>query len=211
MKKQLSNPCTIYLVRHGETDYNLEFRVQGHVDTKLNPKGIKQAKSRAKHLKNIKFDAAYSSDLIRAKKTAEIIATEHNLTVLATKLIRERSFGHLEGRHWNEIMVEMKDLFDHYHSLATPERFKYKPFKAYDSDEELVSNLITFLRELALTHANKTVLVVSHGGLMRAFLVHLGYANNNNYDKISIKNTGYIKFESDGVEFDVLDMVDIEY
>jgi len=201
---------TIYLVRHGETDYNAQYRIQGHSNSKLNTKGIKQAEARARHLKNAKFDAAYSSDLIRAKKTAEIIATEHDLTVLSTKLIRERTFGHLEGRQWSEVMVEMKELFDHYHSLSTSDRFKYKPFESYDSDEELVARLITLLREVALTHANQTVLMVSHGGLMRAFLVHLGYASDDNYDKINVKNTGYIQFQSDGVEFDVLDLVDIE-
>ena len=85
--------CTIYLVRHGETDWNVKNIIQGQIDIPLNKKGENQALEIANELKDIHFDAIFSSDLSRAKRTAEIIATERKLAVVATKTLREMYFG----------------------------------------------------------------------------------------------------------------------
>jgi broad specificity phosphatase PhoE len=76
---------TFYLVRHGETDWNKQRIIQGQEDIPLNETGIQQAENAAKLMKSIPFDLAYSSDLMRAKRTTEIIALEHNLAVEATR------------------------------------------------------------------------------------------------------------------------------
>jgi broad specificity phosphatase PhoE len=78
MKK---NYCTIYLTRHGETEWNEKKLIQGHTDIPLNTKGKKQAKLLGKQLKDIDFDVVFSSDLLRAKNSAEIIIKE-KMTVI---------------------------------------------------------------------------------------------------------------------------------
>src|SRR5258706_14102789 len=93
-----NNLTTFYIVRHGETDWNAERRLQGHSDIPLNENGELQAKNLADELQDITFDLAFSSDLLRAKRTAEIIALEHKLEVQTTKLIREKNYGSLEGK-----------------------------------------------------------------------------------------------------------------
>ena len=82
--------CTIYLVRHGETDNNVNDIIQGQMKgISLNTTGKDQAKLAALKLKKIKFDAIYSSDLLRAKQTAQIINLEHNLAIKTHKALRE--------------------------------------------------------------------------------------------------------------------------
>ena len=75
------------------TEWNEIGLIQGHSDSPLTAQGITQAKELAKKLKNVKFDLIFSSDLLRAKRTAEIIALEHKLFVQTSKLLRERDFG----------------------------------------------------------------------------------------------------------------------
>lgn len=87
----------IYIVRHGETDWNKEHKVQGAVDIPLNKYGIHLAEETADGLENIRFDAAYSSPLSRAKKTAEVILKGRNIKIKEDKRIQEICFGAYEG------------------------------------------------------------------------------------------------------------------
>lgn len=83
------NYCQIYIVRHGETNENLNHIIQGQTDSVLNETGKMQAKKISQRLKNIKFDNVFSSDLLRTRETAEIIAIERKLKVETTKALRE--------------------------------------------------------------------------------------------------------------------------
>ncbi len=96
------NYCRLYIIRHGETDWNLKELVQGHTDIALNKTGEKQANDLAKMLNRIKFAAAFSSDLIRARRTAEIVAQEKKIAIKTTNALRERFFGRYEGRNFRE-------------------------------------------------------------------------------------------------------------
>ena len=89
----MNNLTTIYIVRHGETNQNVKRIIEGHGDTPLNENGEMQAKLISEKLRHVQFDLAFSSDLLRAKRTAEIIALEHNLLVETTRLLRERYYG----------------------------------------------------------------------------------------------------------------------
>lgn len=195
------NYCTFYIVRHGETEWNVKDLLQGQKDSNLTKKGIEQAKLLAKKFKNIKLDAIFSSDLIRAKKTAEIIALEHKIAVRTKEILRERNFGKLEGRREDEIKEELKDLFLKFEKAKHEEKLKFRYVPDMESDEELISRLITFLREIAVAYSGKTVLVVSHGGMMRTLLIHLGYGTYDELPPGSVENTGYAKILSDGIDF----------
>jgi broad specificity phosphatase PhoE len=137
----------------------------------------------------------------RAQETAAIMALEHQLVVTSNQLLRERFFGRLEGRPWSELNVELKELLAQRELLAAKDRFHYKLFPEIESDEDIVNRLIRFLREVALAHLNQSILVVSHGGIMRALLIHLGYFSYQELPTESISNSGYVVLRSDGTEF----------
>lgn len=191
----MKNYCTIYLTRHGETEWNAKEIIQGHSDVPLNKTGEKQAEELAKKLRTIKFDAVFSSDLIRAKRTAEIIILEKKLAVVTTKALRERLFGRFEGKHINKLRKILGELI-----LFSKERQKKLSLNGIENDQEVMKRFIPFTREVAVAYPDKNVLMISHGGLMRAFLSHVGFKIPK-YSERPIKNTGYLIIESDGVEF----------
>jgi len=83
----------IFTVRHGQTDWNLQRRLQGHTDIPLNETGLEQARRIGLRLSAEKIDAIYTSDLIRAEKTAEAINGHHNAEIFTTTALREASLG----------------------------------------------------------------------------------------------------------------------
>jgi len=189
--------CTIYLVRHGETEWNEKKLVQGQTDTLLNKKGIIQAKELGKKFEQINFVAVFSSDLLRAKRTAEIMVLEKKLAVVTTKALRERLFGRFEGKHLDAMRKILGEL------LTIPKKLQEKlSLNDLENDEILVARLIPFLREAAVAYPGKNILMISHGSLMRAFLSHVGF-DIPEYSERPMKNAGYLIIESDGVEFEV--------
>ena len=181
---------------------NVKRILQGHSDFPLTEEGIKQVSILAKKLANIRFDHAFSSDLLRAKRTAEIIVLEHKLIVNTKKLLRERTFGRLEGRPYDDYeRKKLRDAVLKYESLQDKEKFSFKFREDIESDEEIVMRFLVFLREVSIAYIGKNVLVVSHGGIMRALLIHLGFGTYKTLQPGAIKNLGYFKLESDGVVF----------
>ena len=205
-KESFKNPCWIYLIRHGETDWNSKKLLQGQVDIPLNKKGEQQAKEIAKRLTNVNFDAVFSSDLFRAKRTAEIIALEKKIAVQTTNLLRERSFGSLEGKHVDEVLKILKTDIK---KLRTVISERAKEFGA-ETDEEVVSRFLTFIREVAIAWPGKNVLVVSHGSLIRIFLTKIGFLTKKDNETVVIKNLALVKFLTDGVDFFVKETWGIE-
>lgn len=205
-----TNYCTIYLVRHTETTANVKGIFQGHTDYPLTKKGIGQAKITAKKLKKINFSAIYSSDLLRAKRTAEIIKLERNLIVKSTHALRERSFGKFEGRKYEEIDRELGHLFKVYNKLPYEQKLKFRFGDNMETDDEIIYRFILFLREAAIAHTGKNILVVSHGGIIRHFLIHIGFSTNEKMSFGAIKNGAYVKILSDGVDFFVKETWNVE-
>jgi len=188
---------TFYIVRHGQTEWNVNGIIQGRHDSPLTEEGLKQIEEVAQEFKDLQFAAAFSSDLLRAKRTAEIIALEHNLAVVTTKKIRERDFGIYDGKPSNSAPAFEKLV----KSLKEEEIALHKPWEGYESDEEVSSRFITFLRETAVAFPGKNVLVATHSGSMRVLLIHLGFATNKTLPPGTIDNTAYFTLLSDGVDF----------
>lgn len=198
---------TFYIVRHGETEYNVKRIMQGQsLNPPLNENGLKQAEELAKEMVDIDFAAIFSSDMVRARQTAEIIRAKRELLVNTSHLIRERNFGVFDGKSIDEFNEKSRKILETLKIFTEEQRKKIKFDKNYESDEEIVSRLITFLREVAVAYIGKKVLVVCHGGLLRTFLVHLGVGNNEELPPRSVTNGGYIKFYSDGTEFFVREL-----
>jgi len=106
----------ILLVRHGATDWNLEHRCQGSSDRDLSETGVRQAEEIAAQLSQETIHAVYSSDLKRARRTAEVIGEHHRLPVVIEESIRELDHGHLEGLTFNEIKQNYGDFLTRWRS-----------------------------------------------------------------------------------------------
>lgn len=195
----MDNYCTIYIVRHGQSEANLQ-DLYG-MDTALTEKGKDQIKELTGKLKGIKFDAIIASTMLRARQTAEIIALDHQLAVKTYEALKERNYGTFEGRQVKDVLPEIKELLEKRTALAYEERLKFKLNPTYESDEEVISRYITALREISVAYPGKTILIVSHLTAMKNLLFHLGYAKPNEMEGQSIDNSGYIKLKSDGVDF----------
>jgi len=207
MKKNKQRYCQIYLVRHGLTDWNIQGFLQGQSDVPLNKEGERQAVEAAKkHFKKIKFAAVFSSDLIRAKRTAEIIALEKKMAVETSKLLRERDFGPFEGKYFKDVMRELQLDIKHFRVLTDQEADSL----GIESDTKVMERFIRFLREVAIAYQGKNILVVTHGSVMRVFLTKLGYLSPVESGNVFIKNLAYVKILSDGVDFFIKEVFGIE-
>ena len=158
---------TLYLVRHGETEYNLQGRIQGQSDSPLTPLGVRQVQAAADRLAGETFAAIYSSDLGRAQRTAEIIAARHDLPIQTTPLLREAAFGIIQGLTRAEI--EARYPVEEYEWRRDP-RAKRPPGAEYP--EDVIERCRRFLAEIIDRHNDgDRLLVVGHGGSVRGIVV----------------------------------------
>jgi broad specificity phosphatase PhoE len=148
---------TILLARHGETDWNRERRVQGHTDRPLNDEGRRQALALADELAGEPVDAVYSSDLVRAHETARVVAERLGLDVTVLPDLRERDFGTWEGLTDEEILERFPQA-------------RNGPWGDAESREEMLERIRAALGRIADAHAEGRVLVITHGGPVRALL-----------------------------------------
>jgi broad specificity phosphatase PhoE len=150
---------TLLLVRHGETDWNRDGRWQGHSDTHLNDVGREQAARVAEELDGV--DVAYSSDLARARETADIVARRLGLDVHVDERLRERSFGAWEGKTAPEIEAEFRDAHARWLAGEGPGAEDAEPFP------DFATRVQRFVEDVLTRHPDETVLIVAHGGSIR--------------------------------------------
>jgi len=196
---------TLYIVRHGQTHWNKLGKMQGHADIELLEEGEQQAQQLSKQLLHIDFDAVFSSDLVRAKRTAEIVKLERELAVTTTHALREQSFGELEGMDYDAF----KTLWRQWKHLDQAAHFSHKLHPSMESADEAIGRFIIFLREIGVSHRNKKVLIVCHGALMKYFLIHLGVFSFS--QQMSFGNCGHMKIRTDGVDFFVDEMHNLSH
>ncbi|MEF9961065.1 MAG: histidine phosphatase family protein [Erysipelotrichaceae bacterium] len=144
----------LYYVRHGQTDWNLQGKIQGDTDIPLNDTGKAQAKDAASQLKNIDFDYIIASPLMRAYETAEIINEYHKKTIVKEERLRERNFGELEGNS-----IEITKAIAMWDPILN-----YQP-KHGESVLDVEKRIVTLLDELSVKYKNNTILMVAHGGI----------------------------------------------
>jgi alpha-ribazole phosphatase len=152
----------LLLIRHGQTNWNLEQRFQGQSDIPLNETGRKQAQALAERLAAEQFDAVYSSDLQRATETANIICESQ---IHADTRLREVSFGDWEGLTYDEIKAK------HTETLAAWEAdiFKNAPPNG-ETLEGLAARVQSMLDELLTKHQDQRILIVAHGGVLQTLI-----------------------------------------
>ncbi|MEM7127999.1 MAG: histidine phosphatase family protein [Chloroflexota bacterium] len=159
----------LYLIRHGQTDWNKEGRWQGQLNSQLTPLGVEQAKAVANRLEPIPFTALYSSDLDRTMDTAKAIATQTGHEIIPDERLRERAGGVMEGRTSDEAKEAFPEFF-------TPDVDRWAVDFAYPGGESTVTLLERadkVLTEIAQRHSGERVMIVSHGAFLGTFLREL--------------------------------------
>jgi probable phosphoglycerate mutase len=149
----------IYLVRHGQTEWNIDRKIQGRLDSPLTALGIKQAKELAKKLELLAIDHIYTSSSNRAIQTATHLRGNRNIPFVKTDALMEISLGKWEGKKWSDIEKDFPDelqlMNDHPESYTARETEGETFFQAQD-------RLITFVNKIRHKHVGKSVLLVSH-------------------------------------------------
>ncbi len=151
----------LLLVRHGETEWNSQRRIQGQLDVPLNATGQEQAQALAARLAGLAIAAVYTSDLSRARQTAEPIADALSLPLRVDRRLRERHFGRLQGRFYEELQRDAPEVHERMQS------------RDLDFDLDGGETLPRFhrrvcdvLSDLAGRHPQGRIVVVSHGGVL---------------------------------------------
>ena len=152
----------ICFVRHGETDWNIERRMQGHIDLPLNAKGEEQAQALGRFFSGQQADALYSSDLLRARQTAQPIADALQRPMNVTVALREQHFGRCEGKVFAEIAALNPDdaqaLISRDPDYATP--------GGGESRRQHEARILGCIADLVSAHSGQTLVVVTHGGVL---------------------------------------------
>ena len=152
---------TLLLIRHGETAWNAEHRIQGQLDIPLSPLGILQSARLADCLANEPIDAVYSSGQSRAWLTAAPLAARLGLEVIAEPRLRERSFGIFEGLTLDEISARYPAEFIKWRE-RDPE---WRP-DGGESGQQLIDRVMSAVTEIGARHTAQTVALISHGGVL---------------------------------------------
>jgi broad specificity phosphatase PhoE len=189
----------IYLVRHGETEWNKLRRLQGATDVPLNQTGRNQAAELTKRLDLSQIARIVSSPLKRAHETAEIIAQPYGLKVEIENGLIERSYGSFEGKH-TSIFDEVRQLLA---GLPPDQRRIYQHLDE-ETEAIVLDRLMATLRRIAQTSLGQTVVGVSHGSA-------LGMLLRDQFDRGGLKNphltnTAILHIESDGDSFTLKSM-----
>ncbi|MBP7565641.1 MAG: histidine phosphatase family protein [Burkholderiaceae bacterium] len=152
----------IIAVRHGETAWNVDTRIQGHLDIPLNDTGRWQAQRLAAALADEPLAAIYASDLGRAHATAQAVATAAGLPVLAEPALRERAFGRFEGQTFAEIEARWPED-------ALRWRRRDPDFTPPEGGESLITfrdRIVAAAHAIAARHPGEQIMLVGHGGVM---------------------------------------------
>ena len=160
----------IYLTRHGETEWNVEKRMQGQKNSPLTALGVEQAKALGAHLPGVELSAIYSSSSPRALQTAELIRGKRTLDIIPEDDLREINLGSWEGMFYYEI----ENLYPEQSCNFWKHPEKYIPLdgETYEALRKRVSNKI---EEIAKKHQGKTILIVAHGMALKTLYTYFRY------------------------------------
>lgn len=180
----------IHLVRHGESTWNSENKIQGHSDVPLSSVGFQQAKLLAKSLAREKFSCLYSSKLIRARQTAEIVSKSIGIPISYQNEIKEIFLGEWEGKTPEEVNKEYNNGYDRWRENPTKTiipgaepitAFKKRSKKAF---EKIIKN----------HSSDDNILIITHGGFITSIISHVLEVNFDRLiTRLPILNTGITK------------------
>lgn len=187
----------LYLIRHGETEWNNLRRIQGHSNIELNQVGYSQAEKLAARFSASSFHAIYSSDLLRAHDTAQRLARKVGIPVRTLSSLRERCYGQWEGLTYDEI------------SAIRSQKTDESQF-GVESASAMQERAHAALTELAKDHSHETIAVVSHGGFINSFLHRVtSGAQGTGITKIDNTSVSVFRYSENG--WDVITINDTDH
>ena len=179
----------LHLIRHGQTDWNAEKRLQGHADIALNEAGLAEAELVAQEFADRHIGGIYSSPLQRAHRTAQIINRSHQHEIKLYEGLKESTFGSLDGIHVDEYHAKCTEILPDFHEMTYQERLHFKLVEDAESYFEVYARVKPVLDEIIQNHLGQEVIVVAHGGVMQAVFAMIGGGSAR---KIHIQNVGYL-------------------
>lgn len=176
----------LYLIRHGQTDLNVAKVYYGWTDCDINKKGVEQAQKTAEFFQSIPLDYIVSSDLLRAKHTAALLAENRAIPILEKKKLREIHFGNWENKNFEYIM---KHDAQNYKNWC--QNWKTAQIPNGESFEVFYNRVVEVLEELITNYKEKTIAVVAHNGPLCVFLCELTGGGKNSFWHFKIEQQAY--------------------
>lgn len=201
----------IYLTRHGETQWNIENRLQGSKNSQLTDKGIEHAIMLGDRLRNIDFSAIYTSPLERALQTANYIKSDKDVPIYTIENLKEMNFGDWEGKTKDEIEA-VDNYKNEYHNFwHIPQMYNHKPHNG--------EGLITFKRrveevlsKVISSNSDGNILIVTHAVVIKAILSFtMDISTDKMWDPPFIHGTSLTIFQWDGEQFNFKMIGDISH
>ncbi len=194
----------LYLVRHGQSLFNMQNRIQGKAidaTNTLSELGRHQAENRSKSLQSVSFDTCFSSPIIRCKETAEFLLASRGLQPTFLDALKEKEQGIVVGRTRQELFAQ----YPSWNDLTEEERLDAKPIPGEESQRELRDRAFNAIKTITTESPDKTILIVTHGGFMRALYTFL--AHKTLRDMWHFENCGYMVLEYTKENFSVTETV----
>ena len=179
----------LYIIRHGKTDWNQKYKLQGRTDIPLNEEGIEMARQACERYKDVHFDVCYCSPLTRARQTAELLLEGRDVPVIYDDRLLEMGFGIYEGTEYvyDKPDCPVRELFFH------PE--KYKAEGGAESLQDLFARTGSFLEEVAypMVKEGRDVLIVGHGAMNSSIICQVNHRTMAELWEVGIENCKLIK------------------
>ena len=186
------------VVRHGETEWNVAARIQGHGDSPLTAMGVAQADAVAQRLATEKFDRIVASDLARAHETAKRIGAVNAHPIDLDPRLRERSFGDGEGLSYEEVDRLYPGAFSRVRETDPDYRIP-----GGESRREFHERVVAGVEAIAKRHAGETLVLVTHGGVLSTLYRHIHAIALEKAHSIAITNASYNSLAFDGSRWSV--------
>ena len=180
----------IILIRHGETEWNSQKRMQGHSNSDLSSVGQAQIQALGQWVKNVPFDLIYSSDSPRAKQTAEAITQFSGHELQFDQRLREKNLGVFEGLTSEEARERHPEVFRLFKTAGS----KYVIDEG-ESTQQLQDRALEIVNEIRIKHPEERVLLVTHGGFIRVVMKHSLGLSLETPTRFLIRNTGVFRLE----------------
>jgi len=178
----------IILIRHGETEWNSQQRMQGHSNSDLSSLGQAQIQALGQWMKNVPFDHIYSSDSLRAKQTAEAITQFSGHKLKIDLRLREKNLGVFEGLTSEEARERHPEVFRLFKTAGS----KYVIDEG-ESTQQLQDRALEIVNEIRIKHPEERVLLVTHGGFIRVVMKHSLGLSLETPTRFLIRNTGVFR------------------
>lgn len=197
----------LYIVRHAETDGNIEKRLTGRKDYNLTEKGEKSAEKLAQRLSDVKFDALFSSSSNRTKKTIEPIAKQNNLPIVQLDDLCEMYFGNYDGWKWEEVNKINPEI-----KFRQNEINEISGIPNQESMEETSKRIYKCVKKICDENEGKTILICSHGVAIEAFLRKITQIPfNREREKYSQRNVALNVLTYDNEQFTIDILADTSF